>query len=259
MIEILMIIKNNFIRLYIGLNILLFSFFVGSKEFDYKFHWLSIPVGKLSINFNEPLSIKNKINRSDIKFQLSTQGPLKLYRNYSSEGSIKNNTTASWDYYLFGQDRGQPEEKLITYFFGNEPIIKTFIDDTGVSSIAIDPYLDKGAIDPFSVLFKTIEQLTLEQQCKNEYSVMDGKRRYKVKVELFEKKVNSSEVKIGLDDIVYNCKFTLSRVEKEKEKWPFNRNDRSMSIWFSNNLDFKPIRFQVKTPIGRIVGKYVID
>jgi len=254
-----MIIKSNFIRLYIGLSILLCSFFVESKEFDYKFHWLSIPVGKLSINFNESLSIKRGINHSDIIFQLSTQGPLKLYRNYSSEGSIKNNTTASWDYYLFGQDRGQPEEKFITYFFEKEPIIKTFIDDTGVLSIAIDPYLDKGAIDPFSVLFKTIEQLTFEQQCNNEYSVMDGKRRYKVRVELFEKEINSSEVKIGLDDIVYNCKFTLSEVEKENKKWPFNKNERSMSVWFSNNLDFKPIRFQVKTPIGKIIGRYVID
>ena len=163
------------------------------------------------------------------------------------------------DYYLFGQDRGQPEEKLITYFFESEPRIVKFIDDAGVSSITVDPFLDNRAIDPFSVLFKTIDQLTFEQQCKKEYSVMDGKRRYKVKVELIERKVNSSEVNIGLNDIVYNCKFTLSRVEKEKKKWPFNRNDRSMSIWFSNNLDFKPIRFEVETPIGRITGKYVID
>tara|TARA_B100001059_G_C17817455_1_gene576185 strand:- start:743 stop:1507 length:765 start_codon:yes stop_codon:yes gene_type:complete len=254
-----MIIKNNFIRLCFGINILLYSLFVESKEFDYKFYWLSLPVAKLSINFSEPSYVNNIINRSDIEFQLSTQGPLKLYRDYSSEGSIKNNNATSWDYYLFGQDRGQPEEKLITYFIGNEPVIKKFIDDTGISSISIDPYLDQDAIDPFSVLIETIKQLTFEQQCNNQYSVMDGKRRYKVGVELFERKVNSSKAKIGLEDIVYNCIFTLSRVMKEKKKWPFNRNDRSMNIWFSSKLDFKPIRFQVKTPIGTIVGKYVID
>ena len=237
----------------------LFSFFVESKEFDYKFHWFAISVAKLSINFNESLFTKNKINHSDVKFQLSTLGPLKLYRNYTSQGSVKKNSNTSWDYYLSGQDRGQPEEKLITYFSDKAPEIKKFIDDSGVSSIAVDFELDKDAIDPFSVLFKTIEQLTLHQQCKNEYSVMDGKRRYKVKVELLEKKVNSSEVKIGHDDTVYNCKYTLSRVEEEYKKWPFNKKDRSMNVWFSSNLNYKPIRFQIKTPIGRIAGRYIID
>jgi len=248
-----------FMRLFFGLNILLFSLFAESKEYNYEFHWLYFPVAKLSINLNESLPVKNEINRSDVRFQLSTQGTLKLYRNYSSEGSIRNNSTTGWHYYLFGQDRGQPEEKLITYFFDKAPEIKKFIDDAGVSSIAVDLNLDKGAVDPFSVLFKTIEQLILEQQCKNEYSVMDGKRRYKVKVELLEKKVNPSEVKIGHDDTVYNCKFTLSKLEKEYRKWPFNKKDRSMNVWFSSNLNFKPIRFQFKTPIGRIAGSYITD
>ena len=66
-------------------------------------------------------------------------------------------------------------------------------------------------------------------------------------------------MKIGHDDTLYNCKFTLSRLEKEQKKWPFNREGRSMSIWFSSIFDFKPIRFEVKTPIGGIIGKYNID
>jgi len=259
MTEVLMIIKNKLISLYVGLNFLIYSTFVQGQEFEYKFYWLSLNVAKLSINFNEPSSISNIIDHSDIKFQLKTQGPLKLYRDYSSEGSIKNYTAFSWDYYLSGQDRGQPEEKLITYFIGKEPVIKKFIDDTGVSSIAIDPYLDQGAIDPFSVLFQTIKQLNFDQQCNNEYSVMDGKRRYKVRVKLSEREVNSYEAKIGLDDIVYNCMFTLTGVEREKKRWPFNRKERSMSIWFSSNLGNKPIRFQVKTPIGTLIGRYVFD
>ena len=255
-----MIIKSNyFIRLCIVLHIFLFSSFVESKEFNYEFHWLYVPVANLSINYNEYLSKDSEINHSDIKFQLSTHGPLKLYRSYSSEGFVKKNNKSSWSYYLLGQDRGQPEEKSITYFYNKEPEIIKFIDDAGVSPIIVDSYLDRGAIDPFSVLYRTIEQLTFEQQCNNEYSVMDGKRRYKVNVELIERNVTSSKVKIGVDDIVYRCKFTLSRVEKEKKKWPFNKNDRTMSIWFSNNLDFKPIRIQIKTPIGRIIGRYVDD
>ena len=43
-------------------------------------------------------------------------------------------------------------------------------------------------------------------------------------------------------------------LEEEKKKWPFNKNDRSMNVWFSSNMNYKPIRFHFNTPIGKIVG-----
>ena len=85
------------------------------------------------------LDLNNQINLSDVEFHLSTQGPLELYRSYSSKISIKKKDDLSWDYFLKGQDRGQPEEKLITYFIDKSPIVTKFIDDVGVSSIPVDP------------------------------------------------------------------------------------------------------------------------
>ena len=171
--EILMILKiNNFKRLYIGLIILLFSFFVESKEFNYEFHWSYIPVAKLSVKFNESSSQYNNTNLYDVEFQIFTQGPLKLFRDYSSKGSLKSNSSESWDYNLYGHDRGELEEKSIRYFHYKPPVIKKFIDDAGVLPINIDPNMDKKAVDPFSVLFRTIEQLKSEQRCQNQYNVM---------------------------------------------------------------------------------------
>ena len=253
--EILMIFKNNiFIKLYIGLNILLFSLFVESKEFNYKFHWSYIPVAKLSVKFNESLSQYNT-NLYDVEFQIFTEGPLKLFRDYSSEGSLKSNSSESWDYNLYGHDRGELEEKSIRYFNNKAPVIKKFIDDAGVLPINIDPNMDKNAVDPFSVLFRTIEQLKSEQRCQNEYDVMDGKRRYKIIVELINeiKDVENYNNK----NIIFYCKFTFSELQEEKNKWPFNRKDRYLDIWFSSDLNYKPVRFFSKTPIGSIVGKYI--
>ena len=253
--EILMIFKNNnFIKLYIGLNIILFSLFVESKEFNYKFHWSYIPVAKLSVKFNESLSQYNA-NLYDVEFQIFTQGPLKLFRDYSSEGSLKSNSSESWDYNLYGHDRGELEEKSIRYFHYKPPVIKKFIDDAGVLPINIDPNMDKNAVDPFSVLFRTIEQLKSEQRCQNEYDVMDGKRRYKIIVELINeiKDVENYNNK----NIIFYCKFTFSELQEEKNKWPFNRKDRYLDIWFSSDLNYKPVRFFSKTPIGSIVGKYI--
>lgn len=236
--------------------LLLFFTSIHSKNYEYQFNWAYIPVANLILNFSEIFSVENN-SFSGLEFHIKTQGPLKIYRNYSSNGYIRTNDTYSWDYHLLGQDRGKPEEKHITYFLNKAPEIKKFIDDYGESSLVVDSILDNEAIDPFSVLIKTIKQLILEQQCDNEYSVMDGKRRYKIKVELEEEKIISSN-KIREDvNKILNCKFTLNEIKEEKRKWPFNKKDRSMNVWFSADLDFLPVRFSFKTPIGRIVGHYI--
>jgi hypothetical protein len=261
-----MIIKNNFIRLCVGLNLLLCSLFVESKELDYKFYWLSLPVAKLSINFNEPLYTNNIINRSDIKFQLSTQGPLKLYRNYLSEGSIKDNPTnnSSWDYYLFGQDRGQPEKKLITYFSDSAPKIKIFIDDTGFQPITVNSFVDKGAIDPFSVLLKTIQQLNIEQKCNSTYFVMDGKRRYKAKLNFIGKENLNMDKKRSFKGDTHHCQLRVLSNEVAnsgvmKNHWPFNGGKKVVDIWFAEGMNFQPVKFQFKAPLGRIIGRLVLE
>ncbi len=250
---------NNFMRLCIALNIALFSIVTHGEELNYEFHWFYAPVAKLSISFKKSSTDQYNNKTPEKKFKLITQGPLKLYRNYSSVGSITRNNN-KWDYHLLGQDRGQTEEKLIIYFSDKAPKIKKFIDDDDVLPVTIDPQIDKGAIDPFSVLYETIEQLSSIQQCNQEYLVMDGKRRYRVKVKLINKKgADISRFSIDNDDIVFNCLFSLSELEEENKRWPFNKKNRSMNVWFSSNLNFRPIRFYFKTPIGKIVGNIVND
>ena len=257
-----MIIKSNFIRIYFGLNILLCSLFVESEEFDYKFHWLSLPVAQLSIDLNERLSIKNNINFSDVKFRLSTEGPLKLYRRYSSEGSIKKNNTG-WDYQLSGEDRGQPEEKLIKYFINSPPKIIKFIDDTGESPITVSSFLDKDAIDPFSVLLKTIEQLRVEQKCSNTYLVMDGKRRYKAMLVFIGKEFLSMDKQSSFRGYADHCQLRVVSNESKrsgimKNYWPFNGNEKVVDMWFSKDMNYQPVKFELNAPVGIIVGRLVI-
>ena len=79
-----MIKKLKKIKYYFGLVLLLFSFSSPGEEYKYNFHWWLVPVAKLSINFNEFFDTDNERNHLEIKFQLSTQGPLKLIRNYQS-------------------------------------------------------------------------------------------------------------------------------------------------------------------------------
>lgn len=248
--------KNNLISLLAGFIFLCLSLTIESSEFNYNFYWTYIPVAKLSIYTKKSSLIKVENGYSDLDFAISTEGPLKIYRNYTSQGYIKKNGNIGWDYRLSGVDRGQPEEKFITFFHDKAPEIKKFIDDSGVLPITIDKSLDRFAIDPYTLLTRVANQLISKKTCQNTYRIMDGKRRYTVNVSLIEKENSISALHNSNEDIIYKCEFTLIELEEEKKKWPFNRRNRSMVIWFSTELNYLPIRFKFQTPIGSVVGNY---
>ena len=85
---------------------------------------------------------------------------------------------------------------------------------------------------------------------------MDGKRRYRISVNLIQK--NTSKINKNKSDILFHCKFTFTELKEEYKKWPFNKKDRYLDVWFSENLDYKPIRFFSKTPIGSVIGHYIV-
>ncbi len=248
--------KNNLISLLAGFILYFLSLTINGSEFNYNFYWTYIPVAKLSIYLKKSSPIKVENGYSDLDFAISTEGPLKIYRNYTSQGYIKKNDNIGWDYYLYGEDRGQPEEKFITFFHDKAPEIKKFIDDSGVLPITVDKSLDRDAIDPYTLLIRVVNQLISKKTCQNTYRIMDGKRRYSVNVNFIKKENSISVLKNSNKDIIYKCEFALVELEEEKKKWPFNRRNRSMDIWFSENLNYIPIRFKFQTPIGSVVGNY---
>ena len=202
--------SKNLTTISFFFNIIFFSSFVESNELHYNFQWLLVPVAELSINLDQPLSMEKKINFSKVQFKLHTEGPLKLYRNYHTEGYVKKNNDFSWDYYLFGHDRGKPEEKLITYYVSDIPKIKKFTDDKGVDPILVDPFRDIGVIDPFTVLLRVINQLKNEGTCKDVYYVMDGKRRYQIELSHIEEQVSTSRAFKNLGSTVH-CRLKMYR------------------------------------------------
>ena len=235
-----------------------------SEEYKYEFHWLSIPVAELLI-------IKNKQddnllnNNNEAHFQLTTKGPLKLFRNYSVSGYIQSEGKASWNYYVSGFDRGQPEEKLITYFDDKAPNIKIFIDDKGVSALKIDPIIDRGAIDPFTLLMKIPKQLAINQNCNGLYFLMDGKRRYEANVIMVKaKKIKiNTDSKFSSEGSVYHCRLMIlgdkNKTNKNKAIWPFNGSNKVVDIWFAQDFNYHAVEFQFKTPLGKFTGKLITD
>lgn len=250
---------KNF-KYVLGCLLVFFSFSLAGEELRYQFQWLSIPVAELFVNNNT--TDNNLHNSLDVKFKISTKGPLKIFRNYFTDGYIKKNTHDSWDYYLSGKDRGQSEEKLITYFRYKAPNIKIFIDDRGVSPVKIDPYSDRGAVDPFTILVKIIQQLKISQDCNDSFFLIDGKRRYQANVVLVEEELNALEDDSNYSGLIYHCKLTIlgnkfMTDESRRNIWPFDGSDKIIDMWFAEELDYSAVKFQFKSPLGKIIGKLI--
>ena len=279
-------------KYYFGLILILFSFSAIGEEFNYHFHWLFVPVAKLSININESMTTESTINLLDTKFQLSTEGPLKLLRNYQSTIRKKFSQKDEWDYHLIGIDRGKPEEKLISYSSTSYPIVHTFIDDEGAEPLKIDELKDLRLIDPVSVLLETIQQLNENKVCSNEFLVFDGKRRYKVTVKHVDNENLPADRLWAYSGPAVHCQMKLfgdnKLFEKNKNEfleevgdpatglpigpiadakyrvfynnqWPFNGEERVIDVWFSSEKENMPVKYAITTPFGRIIGRVVSD
>ena len=277
-------------KYYFGLILLLFSFSTAGEEFNYNFHWLFVPVAKLSININEVTTTESAINLLDAKFQLSTEGPLKLLRNYQSTIRKRFSQKNEWDYHLIGIDRGEREEKLISYSSTSYPIVHTFIDDEGAEPLKTVELKDFGLIDPVSVLLNTIQQLNESKACSNEFLVFDGKRRYKVTVKHVGNEYLSADRSQAYSGPAVHCQMKLfgdKLFEKNKntfleeardpttglpigptvdakyrifqnKQWPFNGEERVIDMWFSGKKKYMPVKFAIKTPIGRVIGRQLV-
>ena len=237
--------------------LIFFSKDIYTESYKYEFNWMRIPVSEFEIG-NKIISTKeDRVNQ--ISFKTKSLGPLKLIRNYQSEVTITY-TNDGWLYKLNGNDRGKPEKKDIQYYYDGVPVIATFIDDNDVSPITPNINYDEYAIDPFTLIIRTIELLKNNNTCKSVYKVFDGKRRYRVDVDL----IMENPLKDNIHNI-FKCRYRILSANQlenaghlsPQNRWPFNNEGRSMNIWYSRNYNYHPIRFQLDTPIGRIEGRMI--
>ena len=227
------------------------TFQTNAKDYEYNFTWLKIPVSQVKISIMSQSIFSD--NDGNIKFNIELLGPLKIIREYKSEIEINYNKVG-WRYYLKGSDRGQSEEKEIHYFYGRAPKIIKFIDDKGASPLDVSLTMDNGTIDPLTVLVRTIKKLIDTENCDHIYNIFDGKRRYKVEARTL-KKTNLNEM--------IQCKYMLLSDKLSNDmnhlsssnKWPFNREGRSLDIWFSKKINYVPIKFIFDGPLGQISGE----
>ena len=225
-----------------------------SDELKYRFYWLTLPVAELTISYEDSL-----VDEIMTEFSLRSRGPLSVYRHYQSNGYVRKINEEIWYFYLNGSDRNTFEEKKIIYSRNDLPVVEIFSDDSGVKPLE-STRDDIGAIDSFSLLIQLIKSLQYENTCEKQYYVYDGKRRYKVKSRFIKKEFMTSNYDNLHSGEVFLCNLEIEQnivnpTISKKRLWPFNDKKREVRIWFAESLDFNPIKFQFRSPIGNITGE----
>ena len=245
------------------LIVLLFSGCINAATYNYQFKWLGIPVSEFIIFKDELIFDQDrKKHNGVIKFYTKSIGPLKVFRNYFSEVGIVY-SDHGWVYNLNGSDRGVPELKEIEYFYDNVPSVIIFEDDKGSNAIEPIHEFDVNASDPFTVLINTVHLLKNENKCLAKFNVFDGKRRYIVNIKPIELK--NFSIKNHIQEKLIHCSFSIDSLNtlvneeflSKRNKWPFNKEGRTLIVSFSSVYNFMPIEFQLKTPIGSIKGNLI--
>jgi hypothetical protein len=227
-----------------------------AENFHYRFQYSFIDIAEINISRKEILNMDEHII-SEIK--IKTKGPLKVFRNYQSLIKVIEYDSKR-EYLLNGIDRGKEEYKKIIYPANSIPNVIKFIDDGEQIPIPTIEPRDINAIDPISVLLKTIARLNVINSCDNQYNVYDGKRRYRASVEYIGDVIIKDQKKWAKSGHSIHCRVILdnfnnnSNEEGSYKQWPFEKKERILDIWFSSEDEFIPLKFNVKSPIGKITG-----
>tara|TARA_B110000008_G_C16977082_1_gene566316 strand:- start:1461 stop:2264 length:804 start_codon:yes stop_codon:yes gene_type:complete len=236
-----------------------------SEVFHYKMHWGFFPLAEVVIKINEA----NSPIRAE--FNAKSTGPSHFLRSYTAKASITKLTDESYIYDMNGLDNNKIERRLIEYSSNAVPIIYDFIDDKGAPSLKIND-IDKGAVDPFSVMLNIMIEIKNSKSCNGFYSVFDGKRRYKVKAEFIGYINLTSDRKWTVGGETVHCRINLIKENKDnidigvknklnqdgKNEWPLEyRNMRTIDTWFALNKNYQPIKFVMKATLGKVKGRLV--
>ena len=119
----------------IFIYLIIFSSISLGEELTYNFQWSFINVAKLKLDLYQAKDFNNKL---EFYSYVSTSGPLKLFRNYTSRSYGKNLNNKIWRFELIGKDRGQDEHKQIDFFDSAPPEVNIFIDDKGVKPLELN-------------------------------------------------------------------------------------------------------------------------
>jgi len=193
---------------------------------------------------------------------------------FSYDGVIQSDYSDlnSVNFQISGIDNGFSERREINFYSDRPAEIVDFLDDEQeqpateiVESMGI-------TVDPLRVVFAllsgsraeskvgtTTETLSARDRCNGEYSVFDGKRHYRLKLEAAEDETLKADRGWGYTGQAFRCDILVVSLEatsgEEQNPWYEDDTD-TRSLWLAEiDEQLTLVRISMPGPIGRVTGR----
>lgn len=224
-------------------------------ELNYRFHWGRIPVAEFSLELPQA-------ENSIIKLEGRTVGFVGALFSY--DGSIESDYSDldSVIFQISGIDNGFSEHRKINFFTDRPAEILDFLDDE--QEQPADELVESMGItaDPLRVVFALLSdgsELSIPDRCSGEFSVFDGKRHYRLKLEAGETESLRADRSWSYTGQALRCDMLVTQLEatsgEEQNPW-YDRETETRSLWLAEQEgEIVMVRISIPGPIGRITGR----
>ena len=230
-------------------------------ENNYRFHWGKIPVASFSLSLPDAKSQIIKLEGRTVGF---------VGAIFSYEGAIQSDYSdlSSVNFRISGIDNGFSEHREINFYSDRPAEILDFLDDEQEQPAAEIVDSMGITVDPLRVVFallsgsgaeSTTEALSARDRCSGEYSVFDGKRHYRLKLEAAEDEILKADRSWGYTGQAFRCDMLVVSLEaisgEEQNPWYEDDTD-TRSLWLAEiDEQLTLVLVSMPGPIGRVTGR----
>ena len=225
----------------------------------YDVSWGNISLAKSQLDY--------EFGKDDVRISASvaSKGIIAFFRGFKSRSTAE----------LVRKDTGWAPKKLSMERISGSEVVKSNViwgDAATIVSENRTPELDLtevyplddqmrvNVIDPYSAVFRLLDQIENSGDCTSSYEIYDGRRRSRIYFEMIGDTVLEQDrpgVFTG-SAMVCGVKFDLIGGHRINSKWRSNKNPKGwIKIFFARPLEgyIVPVRIEMKSRIGKIIGR----
>lgn len=230
----------------------------GTLSFEYQVEWGHITLGEASVSLTE------EDGRYTLQGQGRTEGAFALLFDW--RGRVRTEGIASND--------GRRSLRLSHEGIRNGHRLLTRVDWTedGTPRTETDPPPDRdevtdvparstvGTSDPLTALMRVLDNLNEKGRCEGNARIWDGRRRYDLAVEHGGAEELVADRSWAYAGPAVKCRLRIERIGgfwRESSPWRVKDDEGERWLWAAGIADgrFVPVRFEVETGLGKIVGR----
>ena len=227
-------------------------------SFEYQIEWGHITLGEASVSLTE------EDGRYTLQGQGRTEGAFALLFDWRgrvrTEGIASNDERRSLWLSHEGVRNGKRLLTRVDWTEDGTPRTETDPPPDREEVTQVPARSTVGTSDPFTALMRVLDNLQKKGRCEGDARVWDGRRRYDLVVEHGGVEELVADRSWAYAGPTVKCRWSIDRIGgfwRQSSPWRVKDDEGERWLWAAGIADgrFVPVRFEVETGFGTIVGR----